>query len=57
MDSSEELSELSQFDNSRDFHENYDKTIPYLSKEEISLPEEDRNQLALDRYIESQKSK
>jgi hypothetical protein len=58
VDNAEELNELSQFDNLDDFQSNVDRTKRYLSDEEYkNLSEEDRNQLALNRYVKNQKSK
>lgn len=57
-DSVEELEELSGFRDLSDLQRNSDRTKKYLSKEEYkALPEEKRNQLALDRYVEDHKSK
>jgi DUF2075 family protein len=58
VDSIEEMDELHQFDNLSDLQSRSDQTKKYISKEEYkSLSEEERNQLALDRYVENQKSK
>tara|TARA_R110002124_G_scaffold64985_2_gene177789 strand:- start:606563 stop:607747 length:1185 start_codon:yes stop_codon:yes gene_type:complete len=58
VDSAEELDELNQFDDLNDLQNNSDRTKKYLSKDEYrALPEDERNQLALDRYIDNQKSK
>ena len=58
VDSAEELDELTQFSDLNDLQINSDYTKKYLTKEEYkALPEEERNQLALNRYIENQKSK
>ena len=54
----DEMEELKEFDDLSDFQDFADRTKKYLTKEEYqSLPEDKRNQLALDRYVERQKSK
>lgn len=58
VDDIESISELSNLKNLEDLKTSVDKTRYYLSKEEYDqLPENKRNQLALDRYIKSQKTK
>lgn len=54
----EALGKASTFDTLSDLTEGTDRTRLFMSKEEYeSLPEPERNQLALDRYVESRKSK
>jgi hypothetical protein len=58
VDNIESINELSQFYNLGEIKNEVDRTRYYLSKEEYQeLSENERNQLALDRYIKSQKSK
>lgn len=56
-ESPEVISGLYEFDSLSDFDENVDRTRRFLSKEEYEeLDVRERNQLALDRYIEGRKS-
>jgi len=58
VDDVESISELSNLNNLGELADATDRTRYYLSKEEYSsLSENERNQLALDRYVKSQKSK
>ena len=51
------LVELSEFENLDQLERDADRTRMFLSKEEYAgLPEQERNQLALDRYVERRKS-
>ena len=53
----ETVSELNEFNSLSDFDDDADRTRLFLSKEEYEgLEESERNQLALDRYIEGRKS-
>jgi hypothetical protein len=52
IDDFETVSELTKFKTIENLQNEYDRTLDYLSKEEYKkLPEHERNQLALDRYI------
>jgi hypothetical protein len=58
VDDLEAISELANVDNLEDLANTVDRTRHYLSPEEYStLPENERNQIALDRYVKSQKTK
>ncbi len=58
VDDIESISELSNLNNLEELADATDRTRHYLSREEYeSLSENERNQLALDRYVQSQKSK
>jgi hypothetical protein len=58
VDDIESISELSDLNNLGELADATDRTRYYLSREEYdSLSENERNQLALDRYVQSQKSK
>lgn len=53
----EYLRDLDKNQNIEELQENYDNSKKYLSREEyLELPVDERNQLALDRYIEGQKT-
>lgn len=54
----ETIKELEKFDTLKSLQEDYDRVQFYLTKEEYSeLTTDERNQLALDRYIKGQKTK
>ena len=58
VDDLESIAELSNLKNLGELEDHTDRTRYYLSTEEYkALPENERNQLALDRYIQSQKTK
>lgn len=58
VDDIESIRDLNTVETIKDLEDATDRTRYYLSKEEYDrLPEEERNQMALDRYIQSQKSK
>ncbi|PLX05704.1 MAG: hypothetical protein C0596_19090 [Marinilabiliales bacterium] len=58
VDDFETLKSLTDYKNVADFQENVDRTINYLTKDEYNnLSIEDRNKLALNRYIDGQKTK
>ncbi len=57
-DDIESIAELSSLNNLGELEDTVDRTRYYLSRDEYdSLSENERNQLALDRYIKSQKNK
>ena len=57
LNSFSDLNAICSYDNFNDFEENRDRAQDYLEKEEYEkLSVSERNQLALDRYIERQKS-
>jgi len=58
VDDLQSIAELGKLDHLGELEERTDRTRYYLSGDEYdALPEDDRNQLALDRYIASRKSK
>lgn len=58
VDDYELLKKLEEIDSIKNFQENFDRVRNYISKEEYQkLNIDQRNQLALDRYLKSQKSK
>jgi len=58
IDDMEAIRELGNFKNIGEFKDGVDRTRKYLSSDEYrELNERERNQLALDRYIKSQKTK
>jgi hypothetical protein len=57
VDTADEIKSLEQFEDLSDLEKSSDRTIKYLTKDEYkSLPERDRNQLALERYVERHKN-
>lgn len=58
VDDIETIKELNSYKNLESFKEEYDKVIDYISKEEYNrLSIDERNQIALNNYIKSKKSK